>query len=152
MTRRRRTRLTAVAAAVALLAPASFAAAQVSTSPLLRSIGEWATEPTADQIEAARPAAAPGRGYVSLSCRVMPDGALSECEVKSEQPAGVGFGAAALTLTPRYRVRLPPAIPSATGRIYANAWVAWSGLEGPCLPPNCIWHPAPPPPPSPAPR
>jgi hypothetical protein len=43
-------------------------------------------------------------GSATLHCTVTVSGVLSDCTVKSEQPQGSGFGAAALKLAPLYRL------------------------------------------------
>jgi TonB family protein len=66
------------------------------------------SQPTTAEIKAAFPAGALTRkitGKVALSCLVTADAQLSDCQVKTETPQGEGFAAAAMTLTPRYRVR-----------------------------------------------
>lgn len=43
-------------------------------------------------------------GRVGISCTVQQDGSLSNCSVTSEDPAGAGFGQAALAAARRSRV------------------------------------------------
>ncbi len=66
---------------------------------------------SAEQIWAAFPLV-PKRlrisGWSTLVCKVGALGLLEDCAVAIEQPAGLGFGAAALSLAPRYR--LAPAV------------------------------------------
>jgi len=51
-----------------------------------------------------RKAAAEGtEGHVEMACSVGADGGLFACAVDSETPTGAGFGAAALSLAPRFR-------------------------------------------------
>lgn len=57
-------------------------------------------------------------GWATMNCAVDGDGRLKDCRIKSEDPAGQGFAAAALKLAPKYRVA--PAHPGETiagGRI-----------------------------------
>jgi len=63
----------------------------------------WSRQPTAEFPERA---ASRGieRGRVSLECTVNPNGSMSGCQVLSEDPAGAGFGQAALTGARRARV------------------------------------------------
>jgi TonB family protein len=76
----------------------------------------FATLPTADDMAQAYPpkaAAEQVAGHATVSCAVTPDAGLANCSVKSETPAGYGFGAAALALTPKITlspVNLPPTI------------------------------------------
>jgi TonB family protein len=51
------------------------------------------------------PAATAIHSSVRLKCTVSTEGYLSNCVVLSENPPGRGFGAAALKLTPRFRMR-----------------------------------------------
>ena len=43
-------------------------------------------------------------GWAVMNCGVKADGRLTDCLVKSEDPAGEGFAAAALRLVPKYRL------------------------------------------------
>ncbi|HWQ88120.1 TonB family protein, partial [Brevundimonas sp.] len=43
-------------------------------------------------------------GTVRVSCAVQPNGSLTDCQVRSEDPAGAGFGQAALAAARRSRV------------------------------------------------
>jgi protein TonB len=65
----------------------------------------WLTRPTASELESAYPAAAFERrieGRVRLNCVIAGDGSLT-CSVGAEEPAGFGFGAAALQLSRSFR-------------------------------------------------
>jgi TonB family protein len=44
-------------------------------------------------------------GYALIQCIVSPQGALHDCQVLKETPAGAGFGQAALALTPQFLMR-----------------------------------------------
>ena len=60
-------------------------------------------KPSVDDIRKAWPPAARGTdGVVGVACAVDHDGALHQCAVTRETPAGLGFGEAALKLTPLY--------------------------------------------------
>lgn len=66
------------------------------------------TQPSKDEIKAAYPPSALARkitGKAELSCLITPDKTLSDCRVDRESPASEGFGAAAMTLTSRYRLQ-----------------------------------------------
>jgi TonB family protein len=68
----------------------------------------WKTAPTAADMAAAWPAAAPATlqfARVRLRCGFLAAGGLGPCEVLSEDPPGLGFGAAALALTAKFSVR-----------------------------------------------
>lgn len=67
----------------------------------------WLSRPTGDQLADAYPQRAllAGKsGVVSLACTVLATGALADCGVAEETPAGWGFGKAALGLTKRFRL------------------------------------------------
>lgn len=61
--------------------------------------------PTPEQVAAAWPESARGRGVqgsAALSCIVSPQGETGDCTIVEETPAGEGFGQAALGLVPLY--------------------------------------------------
>jgi TonB family protein len=65
-------------------------------------------EPSKAEIKAAFPPSALARkitGKVVLSCLIASNKTLTDCRADKETPAGEGFGAAALTLTGRYRLQ-----------------------------------------------
>ncbi|CAN7587892.1 energy transducer TonB [Phenylobacterium sp. LjRoot164] len=67
----------------------------------------WAQQPDRTQTSAAYPVIPTGLGldgWAGLVCDADPDGLLSKCRVEAESPAGLGFGAAALSLAGRYRL------------------------------------------------
>jgi TonB family protein len=68
----------------------------------------WLALPTAAEFQAAFPKTESGanRVRIVLLCDVAAGGALAGCAVESEEPAGQGYGAAALALTPKIRVGL----------------------------------------------
>jgi len=68
----------------------------------------WAAMPTEEQIWWSYPPAAMATrasGMVTLRCGVTPAGATENCRVIEETPAGLGFGAAALTLSTQFVFR-----------------------------------------------
>lgn len=78
----------------------------------------WAKRPDGAQAKGAWPAEAArqgieGRGVVR--CKAGADGALSDCRLISETPAGMGFGAAVLSLASSYLWQ-PTGDPAAAGR------------------------------------
>ncbi len=86
------------AATVALGAP------RVITSP------HWLERPTGNDIAKAYPDRAQSAGISGkavLYCSVGPDGRLDLCRVFAEAPTGLGFGAAALSLAPKFRMAPP---------------------------------------------
>jgi TonB family protein len=75
----------------------------------------WESRPTPNEVIAVIPAAAKAAdrdGHVQLTCAVAGDRRLSGCTVAGEEPAGLGYGQAALRLAPKYRL----AKESASGR------------------------------------
>lgn len=68
----------------------------------------WTALPTVGEIQAAVPKTegGPNNARVTLVCDVQAGGTLSGCVVDREEPAGQGFGAAILTLAPKFQVGL----------------------------------------------
>jgi len=68
---------------------------------------QWADAPAAYALRSAAPAlndAIGLTGAVRLTCKVLKDGKLDGCGVDEELPKGVGYGAAALSVTGQYRL------------------------------------------------
>ncbi|MCI3180666.1 hypothetical protein C5708_10400 [Caulobacter sp. CCUG 60055] len=81
---------------------ATMADAHIDTKP------DWLVKPTDEQMMWVYPQAAAKSetpGYVQLQCRVAVEGNLKACGVLTEEPQGMGFGEAALSLTPQLRFR-----------------------------------------------
>lgn len=69
---------------------------------------DWVRMPDADQVTRHYPHAASLleiTGRAALDCKVDSFGALSGCVVASETPRGLGFGPAALNMTPYFRMK-----------------------------------------------
>lgn len=67
----------------------------------------WVRLPSSEAIQSAYPAAALSRGvsgFAVLQCTVAQGGHLEGCQVGSENPAGYGFGRAALSLRSQFLV------------------------------------------------
>jgi hypothetical protein len=83
-------------------------AAQPATVTVANNL-QWESRPTLQDIADVFPNAAralnPAEGRVQLSCSARRDGGLESCRVDSEQPAGVGFGEAAMRLVPKFRMK-----------------------------------------------
>jgi len=80
----------------------------------------WVQAPSAADVAAAYPSKARESGTsgeAGLDCVVAGDGTLTRCIRADESPEGQGFGAAALTLTPKFKAM------SATGRRIAGSHV-----------------------------
>lgn len=68
---------------------------------------QWISSPTPQDLAAAYPAAAKAAGVTGradLSCAVANDGSLEACKIALETPADRGFGAAALSLKPLFKM------------------------------------------------
>ena len=67
----------------------------------------WSRQPSADQMTRAYPERATAAGIAgsaSLNCLVLPNGAVTDCNVLRETPGGYGFGRAAQGLSRHFRV------------------------------------------------
>ncbi|HWF01684.1 MAG TPA: hypothetical protein VG248_17910 [Caulobacteraceae bacterium] len=72
--------------------------------PAFVTAPQWFKKPTAAEIHAAWPSGALSRGIggrALMNCRVDVTGVAEDCRVMSEFPAGMGFGAAAVSLAPQ---------------------------------------------------
>jgi TonB family protein len=90
-----------------LLAPL-FAAAVVVATPHVITTPDWLSKPSgADLVALYPPAAAASHlsGRAVLACVVDAEGALQDCTAPMETPPGAGFGAAALAMATRFRMR-----------------------------------------------
>ena len=88
-----------------------FFPAVVAADPPANRDADWLRRPTAGDIRAAfpsNPEAQRRGGSATLQCIVTTTGAARDCSVAAEDPAGLGFGQAALTLAPQFLFR--PAI------------------------------------------
>ena len=100
-----------VAAAAFLTAP-GFAASQAvppaeqSAAPVIQN-PNWVKKPSAEDLAAVWPAGARERGIdgrATIACEVTTEGTLRGCQVASETPPGLGYGFAALSLAPQFRM------------------------------------------------
>ena len=69
---------------------------------------EWVKKPTPEELFAVFPGPALERGVggkVVIECEVAVDGTLRACDVISETPEGLGFGAAARAIAPQFLMR-----------------------------------------------
>ena len=66
----------------------------------------WIQTPTGDDIGRVTPylERPPAEVQVLMACRITGTGRLEACSIKSETPAGLGYGAAALALAPVFRM------------------------------------------------
>jgi len=91
----------AVAAGVTLAGPA-LAERQKITEP------DWLERPTGEEFAEHYPGVAAGleiEGRATIACAVNLEGKLVDCEVTSEAPQGLGFGAAALAMSQSFKMR-----------------------------------------------
>lgn len=91
------------AAVSTLLATPSATLGQPAASLITQP--NWKAVPSAAQMLMMRPRAAMKNrvgGGATVACKVTTEGTLAACEVVSETPPGMGFGAAALALTPQF--------------------------------------------------
>ena len=80
----------------------------------------WASTVGYNDVVGAYPAKAGGApGYAVVHCEVHPGGSVSDCHVIKEDPDNLGFGKAALSLAPKFRVS--PEWSRAPG--HADLWV-----------------------------
>jgi len=83
------------------------AAESAPTPPNVITSPSWSRQPTSEQLMRAYPQraiAAEMSGSASLNCLVMPNGAVTDCNVTRETPGGYGFGRAAQGLSRYFRV------------------------------------------------
>jgi len=69
---------------------------------------DWALRPTGEDVAAVYPPSALDRGVggrAVLECEVAATGLLVGCRASADEPAREGFGAAALALAPKFRMR-----------------------------------------------
>lgn len=113
---------------------------------------DWRRRPSAEDLLAVFPREAFRRevsGYAVISCVVTVQGALNDCVVIDESPAGMGFGGAAIALTPQFTMkpallRGEPVISTARFPIRFGAvggGLAAAGKK--VLPANISWSEAP---------
>ena len=91
-------------AALTAQEPTAVAAAPEAPSILAP---EWVAKPTAEDAQAAYPKAAAEKrleGRATLKCGVSAEGFLKDCASIAEEPAGQGFGAAALAIAPKFQM------------------------------------------------
>ena len=80
---------------------------QEAVGPRVISQPQWLSRPSAEELSRAYPPRALDlnrNGQVMLQCLVAANGGLTGCQVASETPAGFGFGAAAISLSKRFRM------------------------------------------------
>jgi len=85
-----------------------FPAEMATGAPAVEDRPAWAAIPPLSDFQASFPKTENGVNHVRvvLACEVKTGGALSACDVASEDPAGQGYGRAALALGSKFRVGL----------------------------------------------
>ena len=76
--------------------------APVTTNP------DWLERPSAEDVAALYPKLAMAMsitGRATVACQVDSYGVLEDCRIDSASPTGLGFGEAALALTPKFRMK-----------------------------------------------
>ena len=97
----------AVAALLALALQAT-GSPDLAAPPAVKPV--WAHKPGGRAIELVYPPVARNRfvaGVTELECQLTFTGGLADCKVVVEDPAGFGFGAAALSLAPEFLAQPP---------------------------------------------
>ena len=89
----------------ALLIALLFAGPTVAERPMVTQPA-WIQRPSAEDIGRVTPFLEhpPAEVHVLMVCRITPAGGLEACSIKSESPAGLGYGAAALALAPIFKM------------------------------------------------
>jgi len=88
--------------------PFAFSAKMLDAADPVIGKPEWTGIPDDQAFQAAFPKAALDAGVrtgrIRLTCLIVEEGAVEQCAVTREEPEGLGFGAAALSLTGAFRV------------------------------------------------
>ncbi|HSZ52768.1 MAG TPA: TonB family protein [Caulobacteraceae bacterium] len=69
---------------------------------------DWVSKPTGDQLANVYPVVAQAlnvSGRAAIECKVTAQGDATDCKVLAEAPMGMGFGAAAVSLAPYFKMR-----------------------------------------------
>lgn len=84
----------------------SFSPEVLGSSPPLLTKPLWAALPSPSEFQTTFPKTENGvnRVRVALACGVQAGGALTDCAVQTEEPAGQGYGEGALALASKFRV------------------------------------------------
>lgn len=101
----------------------SFAAEALDTAWPVIGKADWLALPgLGDFTSVVSPAARAARVFkarVVMLCNVAEEGALADCNVQSEDPVGLGYGASAVALAPRFRLAVwtPEGLPVVGGAV-----------------------------------
>lgn len=90
---------------VSLLIALLLAGPTVAERPMVTQ-PSWLQTPTAEDIGGVTPLLPepPAEVHVLMVCRITAAGGLEACTIRSESPAGLGYGAAALALAPIFKM------------------------------------------------
>jgi TonB family protein len=97
-----------IAAALAVAGATSAEPAPNAAAPPGRHLitnPDWLHKPGPDDFSSLFPSGATSTGVVVIQCEVTSDGHATGCVVLAENPAGQGFGAAALKIAPRFQMK-----------------------------------------------
>lgn len=100
--------ISAVARGLAAPAAAAFCLAAAPSWSAEKVDADWVQKPSGEEFAAAFPPIANAlgiEGRVILACAITANGVLTECVAQTETPKGLGFGEAALMMTPSFRMR-----------------------------------------------
>lgn len=78
------------------------------TAEAAETAADWLKKPTPEQLFAVWPTEAMKKGIdgrAVIACQVSVQGALYDCRVEEETPKGMGFGTAAIVLTPQFLMK-----------------------------------------------
>jgi len=95
-----------ILALAAAVAPAP--GGRTPAAPTIVTMPDWASKPSGEDLAEYYPkAAAASRtpGVATISCAIDAEGALVNCTVAAETPPDQGFGAAALKMAPKFKMR-----------------------------------------------
>jgi TonB family protein len=110
------------ALAAALLQAAAPGVTPAAPPPGVLTSPDWLHRPTGADLASVFPREAAYKGIeglVTLMCRVSLEGAAVDCAIENEEPIGHGFGAAALQLSSKFKLRpqTKNGIPDGGGRM-----------------------------------
>lgn len=101
------------------LAPEDEVAAAPSAITYVKDV-VWTRKPSGHDMAAVVPQDAIERGIdgrIILDCAVTPDGNMRDCGIAEEEPTGFGYGAAALKLASKFKMKAGSAPPAARVKI-----------------------------------
>ncbi len=101
-------KISLVATFIALAAPAFAQAPAPPPAPRQITNPDWLKKPTAESLFSLWPPEAAKRGIggrADIGCVITAQGTLRNCQILAEDPPGMGFGAAAIALTPQFLMK-----------------------------------------------